>query len=113
MNFGELNRFIEDQKMRGAGNVINYEIERHKRFAYPFSTFILAIIGMALSSRRTRGGIGGNIGLGIALTFTYIMFQQVTTVFATNASLNAGLSVWIPNIVYAIIAFVLFRRAAR
>lgn len=113
MNFGELNEFIEDQKMRGAGNVINYEIERHKRFAYPFSTFILSIIGMALSSRKTRGGIGGNIGLGIALTFTYIMFQQVTTVFATNATLNAGLSVWIPNIVYAIIALVLFKRASK
>lgn len=113
MNFGELNDFIEDQKMRGAGNVINYEIERHKRFAYPFSTFILSIIGMALSSRKTRGGIGANIGLGIALTFTYIMFQQVTTVFATNASLNAGLSVWIPNIVYAIVAFILFKKGAR
>ncbi|MFO7864473.1 MAG: LptF/LptG family permease [Salinivirgaceae bacterium] len=113
MNFRQLNEFIEDQRMRGSGNVISYEIERHKRFAYPFSTFILSIIGMSLASRKTRGGIGGNIGLGIALTFTYIMFQQVTTVFATNANLDAALSVWIPNFVYAIIAFVLFKRAAR
>ncbi|MDA3867187.1 MAG: LptF/LptG family permease [Salinivirgaceae bacterium] len=113
MNFKQLNKFIEDQRMRGSGNVTSYEIERHKRFAYPFSTFILSIIGMSLASRKTRGGIGGNIGLGIALTFTYIMFQQVTTVFATNANLDAALSVWIPNIVYALIAFILFKRAAR
>ncbi|PLX15779.1 MAG: hypothetical protein C0599_16165 [Salinivirgaceae bacterium] len=113
MNIHELNEFIEEQRMLGAGEITVYEIERHKRFALPFATFILAIIGMSLSSRKTRGGIGFNIGLGILLTFTYIMMQQITTVFATNASLDAGLSVWIPNIIYAIIAFLLFRRAAK
>lgn len=113
MNFQELNKFIAHQKMIGSGEITVYEIERHKRFALPFATFILAIIGMSLSSRKTRGGIGLNIGLGILLTFTYIMMQQITTVFATNASLDPGLSVWIPNIIYAIIALILFRRAAK
>ncbi|ALO14564.1 lipopolysaccharide ABC transporter permease [Salinivirga cyanobacteriivorans] len=113
MNIHELNDFIAKQKMRGSGDIVSYEIERHKRFAFPFSTFILAIIGMALSSRKTRGGIGLNIGLGIALTFTYIMFQQVTTVFAVNASLNPALAVWVPNIVYALIALLLFKRASK
>jgi lipopolysaccharide export system permease protein len=113
MNFQELNDFISQQKMLGTGEITVYEIERHKRFALPFATFILAIIGMSLSSRKTRGGIGLNIGLGILLTFTYIMMQQVTTVFATNASLDPGVSVWIPNLIYAIIALILFRNAAR
>ncbi len=113
MNFGELNEFIKDQKMRGVGNIINYEIERQRRFAYPFSTFILSIIGMALSSRKTRGGIGLNIGFGILLTFTYIMFQQITTVFATKAQFSPWLAVWIPNFVYAVIALILYKRAAK
>jgi lipopolysaccharide export system permease protein len=113
MNFQELNEFIAEQKMIGAGDTTVYEIERHKRFALPFATFILAVIGLSLSSRKTRGGIGFNIGLGILLTFTYIMMQQVATVFATNAGLDAGLSVWIPNFIYAIIAFLFFRRAAK
>ncbi len=113
MNIHELNQFIDEQRMRGVGDIVSYEIERHRRFAFPFSTFILAIIGMSLSSRKTKGGVGFNIGLGIALTFSYIMFQQVTTVFAINANMDPALAVWVPNIVYALIALLVFKRAAR
>lgn len=113
MNIHELNRFIEKQEMRGVGDIKSYRVKRHKRFAYPFSTFILSIIGMSLSSRKTRGGIGANIGVGIALTFSYIMMQQVTTVFAVNADFNAAMAVWMPNLIYAIVALLLFIRAAR
>lgn len=113
MNYRELNEFIAQEKMIGSDNVILWIIEKHERFAYPFSTLILTLIGVSLSSRKTRGGIGLNIGLGILLAFSYIMFMQVSTVMATNANVNPLLAVWIPNMVYAFIALLLYFRAAR
>lgn len=113
MNFGELNRFIEQEINIGSDNIVLWQIEKHKRFAFPFSTFILTLIGVCLSSRKTRGGIGLNIGLGILLAFSYIMFMQVSTVLATNASMNPFVAVWIPNILYAAIGVFLYFKASR
>lgn len=113
MNYKQLNEFIEEEKLIGSDNVTLWEIEKYKRFAYPFSTLILTLIGVSISSRKTRGGIGLNVGMGIFLAFTYIMFMQVSTVLATNANMNPLLAVWIPNIVYTLIGLVLYRKAAR
>ena len=113
MNNKELNKFINDERERGAGNIEFYEIEYHKRFSYPFATFILTIIGVSLASRKIRGGIGIQIGFGLLLSFSYIMFMQVSSTFATNGSLSPLLAVWIPNIVYAVIALFLLKKASR
>ena len=113
MNYGELNKFIETETMIGSDNVTLWRIEKHKRFAYPFSTLILTVIGATLSSRRRRGGIGINIGLGIFLAFSYIMFMQVASVMATNANVDPILAVWIPNILYSLIALWLFYKASK
>jgi lipopolysaccharide export system permease protein len=113
MNYNELNAFIAEEQMIGSDNVTLWQIEKYKRFAYPFSTLILTLIGVSISSRKTRGGIGLNVGIGIFLAFTYIMFMQVSTVLATNASVSPLLAVWIPNIVYALIGVGLYRKASR
>lgn len=113
MDNKELNAFIAQEKMRGAENVAFYEVEKHRRTAYPFATFILTIMGVSLSSRKVRGGIGLQLGAGILLSFTYILFMQVTTTFATNGSMPPVLAVWIPNIVFAGIAFYLVARAPK
>ncbi|MBI9067889.1 MAG: LptF/LptG family permease [Salinivirgaceae bacterium] len=113
MNYKQLDNFIAAETMVGSSNVTLWKIEKHKRFAYPFSTIILTLIGVCISSRKTRGGIGLNIGIGIFLAFTYIMFMQVSTVLATNANMNPFLAVWIPNITYGIIAIGLYFKAAK
>lgn len=113
MNYNELNDFIDEETLRGSDNVTLWQLEKFERFAYPFSTIILTVIGMSISSRKTRGGIGMNVGIGIFLAFTYIMFMQVSTVLATNANVNPLLAVWIPNIVYALIGLGLYIRASR
>ncbi len=113
MNYKELEGFIAQEQSIGSDNVVLWQIEKQKRFAFPFSTFILTLIGVSLSSRKTRGGIGLNIGLGILLAFSYIMFMQVSTVLATNTNMNPFLAVWIPNILYSIIGIYLYFKASR
>lgn len=113
MDYWQLNRYIKDLKLRGVDNVSSYEKEKYQRTAGPISTFILTIIGVSLASRKTRGGIGIHLGLGLLLSFSYIMFMQVSTIFAFKAGFNVLLAVWLPNLIYAIIALVLYNRASK
>lgn len=106
----ELRDFIDRQKLRGVSNISKYEVEYYKRFAMPFAAFILTIIGVCLSSQKRKGGMGISLGSGLALSFAYILFQTVSASFANNAGLDASIAVWIPNVVFAIIALVLYRR---
>ncbi len=107
-----LKKFINQEKSRGQEST-NYYIELYRRSASPFSVFIMTIIGMALSTRKMRGGMGMHIGFGIALSFSYILFMQISKEFSISGSLQPMLGVWIPNIIYTIIAFFLYRMAPK
>ena len=107
----ELRDYISKQTSRGSGNVVQYEIEFHKRIAMSFSSFILTIIGLALSSRKRKGGMGLSLGIGLALSFSYIMLQTVSATFAIQDNTPPILAAWIPNIIFAIIAYFCYRHA--
>jgi lipopolysaccharide export system permease protein len=113
MNFWELRERIEEEKLKGSEKVTIYEVEKHKRIAAPFATIILTLIGVTLSSRKVRGGIGMHLGLGILFTFTYILFMQITVVFATFGDLSPFLAAWIPNMVFAVIGLALLKTAQK
>lgn len=113
MNYGRLNRFIKQQKSKGSDLIRVFEVERANRLAYPMSTFVLTLIGVSLSSRKVRGGTGLHIGLGIALCFSYILFMRFGEEFAKGGLLPTALAVWIPNIIYTVIAVVLYRNAPK
>lgn len=109
----QLKEYIDRQKERGVANIKDFEVEYERRFAMTAAAFILTIIGMSLSSRKVRGGIGVNIGIGLVLSFTYILFMTVTSTFAVSGLTSARVAMWIPNMVYSIIAIVLYARASR
>ena len=88
-------------------------MERHTRYAYPFATFILTLIGVALSSRKVRGGTGLHIGIGIVLCFSYIMLNRLFEEFAKSGGLPVMLAVWLPNIIFTLIAIYLYRKAPK
>lgn len=113
MDFFEIREFIAKQKLKGSPNVMTYEIEMHKRIAFPFAAIILTIIGVSLSSRKVRGGIGMHLGLGIALTFIYILLMQFTTVFAISGDLSPSIAAWLPNFIYVFIALYLLKKAPK
>ena len=113
MPSSELRAYIERQRRRGFANIKEFEIEYIKRIAMSFASFILTIIGVSLSSRKVKGGMGMYLGAGLALSFSYILFQTVSATFAVNGNASPFLAVWVPNIVYTFIAIYLYRKAPR
>ena len=110
---GELTNLISIQELRGDKDIKYALIEYHNRFALPFSAFILTIIGVSLSSKKKRGGLGWNLAIGIALSFSYILFMRFSEMFVFTDTMPAGLAIWLPNILYAIVAVVLYRIAPK
>ncbi|MBO7194364.1 MAG: LptF/LptG family permease [Bacteroidaceae bacterium] len=111
MTTPELSEYIDKQKERGIANTKNFEIEYHKRIAMSFAAFILTIIGVSLSSRKAKGGMGLSLGIGLALSFSYILFQGISSAFAEQMPII--MAAWLPNIIYSIIAIVLYIKAPR
>lgn len=113
MDYHELNDYIADEKLKGSDRVEVYELEKYRRIAFPFATFILTLIGVSIASRKVRGGIGMHIGLGIFISFAFIMFMHVTTTFAASGLTSPLVAVWIPNIVFLFIALYLLKIAQK
>ncbi len=113
MSYSELNEFIANERLKGSETVVFYEVERHRRLAFPFATLVLTFIGVALSSQKVRGGIGLHLGAGITLSFAFILFMQVTTTFATKGNLHPMMAVWIPNIIFGALGIYLLKIAPK
>ena len=109
----ELKAYIDRQKKRGIGNIQQFEIEYYRRYATAFAAFILTIIGVSLSSRKIKGGMGMNIGLGLLLSFSYILFMQISSTFAVSGLVSPMIALWIPNLIYIFIAVFLYKHAPR
>ena len=113
MTTPEISEYIDKQRLRGSANVSTFEVEYHQRFASAFAALILTVIGVSLSSEKRKGGMGLSLGLGLALSFGYILFQTISASFATNGGWPPMLAVWIPNIIFSIVAFILYRRTPK
>jgi lipopolysaccharide export system permease protein len=113
MTYRELNNYIDLLRMQGSDELKLFLIEKHRRISNPFAVFILSLIGVTLSSKKIRGGIGMNIGIGLGLSFSYIFFQQFASQFSLKGNLDPGLAMWIPNLLYLGIASVLYKLAPK
>lgn len=113
MNTRELEEFIQEEKLKGSDNIPSYEIEKHTRSSLPFATYILTLIGVSISSRKVRGGIGAHLALGLLIAVSYILFMKVSSVYATNAGIDPLIATWFPNLLFAIIAAYLIRVAPK
>ena len=113
MNMFELNDYISEEELKGSEQIVYHKIEKHKRIAFPFASIILTLIAVPIASRKIRGGIGVHLGMGILIAFTYILFMQISTTFATNSNLAPALAVWIPNLCYMVLAGGLLYKAPK
>ena len=113
MTYRELDDYINLLRLQGSDELKLFLIEKHRRFSNPFAVFILTLIGVSLSSRKIRGGIGMNLGIGLILSFSYILFLQFASQFSLKGNLSPILAMWIPNIIYSVIAMVLYKLAPK
>lgn len=109
----ELKDYIAREKAKGSSRIVLYEVELYKRTSFPFATFILTIIGVCVSSRKVRGGVGLQIALGLFLSCIYVMLQYVFITVATTGFTHPFLGVWIPNIVFSFVAFYFYKTAQK
>lgn len=109
----ELDLFIEQEKMRQSESLNTLLVERYNRDAVPMSVLILTVIGVSLASRKVRGGSGMHLAIGIILCVVYILFSRISVVFATKGSFSPWLAAWIPNLLFSLIAFYLYKRAPK
>jgi lipopolysaccharide export system permease protein len=113
LSFFELNSFIEKERKRGSANINTYLVVLYKKYSIPVSAFILTIIAVAVSSMKRRGGMGMNLALGILLAFTFVFFDKIFGVLAEKSTMPPIIAVWIPNMVFGVLAIYLLRRAKR
>lgn len=111
LTYFELKKFIAREVQKGSTGIEFFEVEMYKRTAFPFATFILTIIGVSISSRKIRGGVGLHIALGLLLSCVYILFMHVSTTFATSGLAQPMIAVWIPNVIFSFVAFYLYKKA--
>ncbi|MBN2523579.1 MAG: LptF/LptG family permease [Bacteroidales bacterium] len=113
MTLKQLKKFIAKQKMQGSGRVNALLVEKYRRFSFPFSTYILTIIGVSVSSRKVKGGIGMHIGIGLMVSFAYILFLQFSAQYAISGAMPPLVAVWLPNFIFIFVAYYLYRLAPK
>jgi lipopolysaccharide export system permease protein len=109
----ELKEYINKQRSRGAGNLQPFETEWWKRWSSPIGAFIMTLLGVTLSSKKVRGGMGKNLGVGIALSALYILFSTISTTFSVSGVMSPFVSVWLPNFLFLAIGILLYIRVSR
>ena len=109
----ELRAYIKTQRQRGSGNVQAFETEWWKRWASPIGAFIMTLLGVTLSSKKVRGGMGKNLGGGLTLSALYILFSTVSTTFSVSGVMSPFMSVWLPNFLFFVIGVLLYLRVSK
>lgn len=109
----ELDDFIKREKMRHSEGLSDLLVERYNRDAIPVSVFILTIIGASLASRKLRGGSGAHLALGVIISVSYILFSRFSVVFATKGNFSPFMAAWLPNILFGLLAFYIYKKAPK
>lgn len=113
MDYFEINEYIKEEKRKGSKYIKMYELEQIKRTAVPCSILVLTFIGVSISSRKSKGGIGGHIAYGMGLAASYVFLGKIAEVFAVNTPLSTEVAVWMPNVIYLGIAFYLYQKTPK
>jgi len=113
MSTSELREFINIEKERGIGTAKKFIIELHRRTADPFTILILTIIGVSIASRKVRGGLGIHLALGVIIGASFVIISRFSVTFAHNLSIPPSIGIWVPNIIFSIVAIILVKRAQK
>jgi len=104
---------IQEQKLKGFSNITTLWIEIHRRTADAVTSFLLTILAVSISSRKVRGGLGLHLAAGMLIGALFIMFSKFSITFANSAIVPPVLGVWLPNLVFGFLTWVMFKQAQR
>lgn len=110
---GELKRMVEMEKLRGSEGIKDLEVELYRRDATPVTVIILTLIGAILASRKIRGGSGIHLAAGFAIAALFILFDRFSTIFSVKGNLSPFIAAWLPNVIFAVVTWVLYRKAPK
>tara|TARA_B100001175_G_scaffold317665_1_gene335575 strand:+ start:4078 stop:5085 length:1008 start_codon:yes stop_codon:yes gene_type:complete len=113
LNYNQLIDFINIEKNRGSTNIERYMVVKYKKWSIPFSIFILTLIGFSVSAEKRRGGTGVNLAFGICVAMIYVFFDKIFGVLAQQSDLSPIIAVWLPNILFGILAIYLVYNAKK
>jgi lipopolysaccharide export system permease protein len=113
LTMAELDDVIKEKEMRGATDIAEFMTEKYERYSYPFAITVLTVIGVILSSRKVRGGVGFQIALGFILAFIFIIFVMMSRSLAQVGGIPPQLAAWIPLAVFSVIGVVLYKTVPR
>lgn len=113
MTTPELKEAVNRRKERGLGNIAKYLLEIHKRTADPVAVLILTLIGASVASRKSRGGVGMNLAIGVVLGSIFVVMSKFSETFSYNLNLPPAIAMWIPNVVFAFVTIYLLSKAQK
>jgi lipopolysaccharide export system permease protein len=113
MTSKELREFVARERAKGLGQARNMVTELHRRNADPFTIIVLTLMGAAVAARKVRGGVGVHLALGVSIGALYIILSRFSITFANQLNLPIAISVWLPNIIFSIVALILIARAQK
>ncbi|RYY86558.1 MAG: YjgP/YjgQ family permease [Chitinophagaceae bacterium] len=109
----ELNAYIKAEELRGNEGVNTLKVEKYRRTSTCYSVILLTLIGAILAGRKTRGGSGLHLALGIVISVVFIMFDRFSTVFSVKGNLPPVLAAWVPNVLFTALAVYLYKKAPK
>jgi lipopolysaccharide export system permease protein len=109
----ELVDYIKTEEARAAEGLSPLKVEWYRRSATPFTVVLLTMIGVVMAGRKSRGGSGLHLAIGIVIAAVFIISDRFSTVFAVKSNFPPLLAAWVPNIVFSFVALYLYRKAPK
>ncbi len=102
----------EADRLRREGQIATpYYVELHKRFALPVAALVFTLVGFPLGIRSHRGGRAVALALSFGIVVSYYILYTSMEGFALRGRLPAGIAVWIPNALLALVGMAMLRAA--
>jgi lipopolysaccharide export system permease protein len=109
----ELRRMVDMEKLRGSEGINDLEVELYRRDATPVTVLILTLIGAILASRKIRGGSGIHLAAGFAIASLFILLDRFSTIFSVKGNLPPVIAAWLPNVLFGLLTYYLYRKAPK
>ena len=110
MRYGELRRYI-DALTRSGSNAKKLQVELALKIAIPFICVLIALFGAPLAISSPKSGAAWGVAASLATTFIVLLMFQLAKAVGAGGVLPPMLAAWTPNILVAVAAVYLLRKA--